>query len=80
MTDVAQASRNQVTGELLHHVQSRRAGYNTVEHEYRRQPFLVPRPADGQPPEKGETRCEACGRTAGVHAAHRDLPSVDVLH
>jgi hypothetical protein len=62
MAGVALASRNHVTGELLHHVQSRRVAFDTVEHEYRRQPFRVARPPDGRPPASGEARCEACGR------------------
>jgi hypothetical protein len=54
---------NRVTGELLHHVRTRRAGVNSVEREYRRQPFRVARPADGQPPAGGETVCETCGES-----------------
>ena len=52
---------NRVSGELLHHVRTRRAGINSVEREYRRQPFRVARPADGQPPAGGEAVCETCG-------------------
>jgi hypothetical protein len=51
---------NRVSGELLHHVRTRRT-VNSVEREYRRQPFRVARPADGQPPTGGETVCETCG-------------------
>lgn len=50
-----------ITGDFLHHVQSRRVGYNTIEHKYRRQPFQVVRPPDGRGPAEGVVRCETCG-------------------
>jgi hypothetical protein len=54
---------DQVRGELLHHVSSRRAGMNTIETEYRRQPFRVARPAAGQSPAAGEAVCQTCAET-----------------
>ena len=51
---------NRVTGELLHHVRTRRT-LNSVQTVYRRQPFRAVRPADGQPPAAGEAVCDTCG-------------------
>ena len=65
-----------VAGDLLHHVQSRRVGYNTIEHKYRRQPFEAVRPPDGRAPAEGVVKCETCGvkvkyRVLSVQATER---------
>ncbi|WP_033338710.1 hypothetical protein [Catenuloplanes japonicus] len=63
---------NRVTGEMLHHVRSRWSGINSVEREYRRQPFRAVRPGRGQPPAPGEIVCETCGETISyrISSAH----------